>query len=166
MKKILFLLTICTLSFSSCEKDDICDENTATTPKLVITFYDKNDMTELKNVTQLKVIGEGMTNYYLFDAESEIKLPLKTTSESTKFSFQLNSNDESIANTDTIEFNYSTSDVYVSRACGFKTLFALTPASPFIHTDSGLSDGLWMHTITVETANIQTEDETHIKIYF
>lgn len=166
MKKILFLLAICTLSFSSCEKDDICDGNTATTPKLVVTFYDKNNMSKLKNVTQLKVIGEGMTNYYLFDAESEIKLPLKTIATSTKFSFQLNSGDESIANTDTIEFNYATSDIFVSRACGFKTLFTLTPTSPFIHTDSSVADGLWINSITVETANIQTEDETHIKIYF
>jgi hypothetical protein len=34
---VLFLFTVC---FSSCEKDDICDANTPTTPQLVIEFYD------------------------------------------------------------------------------------------------------------------------------
>ena len=36
MKKIILLLFVIALSFSGCEKDDICDADTVTTPRLVI----------------------------------------------------------------------------------------------------------------------------------
>ena len=39
MKKIFALSLIVLLSLSGCEKDDICDANTPTTPRLVIDFY-------------------------------------------------------------------------------------------------------------------------------
>lgn len=166
MKKIGTLLILCTFIFTGCEKDDICDANTATTPKIVISFYDKNDTAELKKVTQLKVIGEGATSYYLFDEVSEIKLPLQTDSDATQFSFQLNSDDETTVNEDLITFNYQTTDVFVSRACGFKTVFNLTETTPYILLDNATIDGFWVDSISVETPNILTENETHIKIYF
>mgnify|MGYP006353373257 FL=1 len=40
MKKTILLLLAVAFTFSSCEKDDICDANTPTTPRLVIGFYD------------------------------------------------------------------------------------------------------------------------------
>jgi hypothetical protein len=54
MKKIILLLFVIVYSFSSCEKDDICDANTVTTARLVISFYDVTNSAILKNVTNLK----------------------------------------------------------------------------------------------------------------
>lgn len=38
MKKILYFLLVFTFGLSSCEKDDICDANTPTTPRMLISF--------------------------------------------------------------------------------------------------------------------------------
>jgi hypothetical protein len=39
----------------ACEKDDICAETTPTTPQLVITFKDANNINESKAVESLAV---------------------------------------------------------------------------------------------------------------
>ena len=90
MKKIIILL-IAVILFSGCEKDDICDANTITTPRLVVEFYDISNPTTLKNVVSLKVTGDGMTDALnTYNGVSKIKLPLKTTEDITKYSFVLN----------------------------------------------------------------------------
>lgn len=60
-KRILVVVVLLSVFFSGCEKDDICDAATITTPRLVLTFYDINNPSVVKNVSQLKVVGEGMT---------------------------------------------------------------------------------------------------------
>jgi hypothetical protein len=49
-------------SFSSCEKDDICDANTVTTARLVISFYDVTNSVYFKKCNESKKTGEGMTD--------------------------------------------------------------------------------------------------------
>lgn len=178
MKKIVTLLLIVIIASSSCEKDDICDANTPTTPRLVIEFYDVKNPSVLKNVTDLKVIGEGMTEGIVFnDATNDSKyvtsgntiaIPLKTDATSTTFSFILNSRNSNPAfiDTDKVTFNYTTKDVFVSRACGFKTLFILDPINPYIQTAIPATKLKWMEFISVEKSNIDNENETHIKVFF
>ena len=162
MKKILTLLLITIFSFSGCEKDDICDANTSTTPRLVIQFYDYTTQTELKNVTNLKVIGEGLTEGIVFNGNGNtVSIPLKTTENSTTYRFIFDSSNE-----DKITFNYTRENLFVSRACGFKTIFSLDPTNPYSHTDAAISDLLWIKAISVEKSNILNENETHVKIYF
>jgi hypothetical protein len=167
MKKVLTLLLIAIFSFSGCEKDDICDANTSTTPRLVIQFYDFSNSTVLKNVTNLKVIGEGMTEGIVFNGNGNtVSIPLKTTENSTSYSFILNSGTVSLSNEDKIKFDYTRENIFVSRACGFKTIFTLDPINPYTHTDGILADGIWIKNISVEKSNIVNENETHVKIYF
>jgi len=173
MKKILLLLFIAAFSFSSCEKDDICDANTPTTSRLVISFYDYTNSTLLKNVTNLKVIADGMTEAVVFDGSntangSTISIPLKTTENTTSYSFIFNSGNANpaLVNEDKIKFDYARKEVFVSRACGYKTVFTLDPATPYTHTDAAVPDLLWIKYISVETSNIESENETHIKIFF
>ena len=166
MKKILPLILVLSMSFSSCEKDDICDATTATTPKLIIEFYDVLHPTVLKNVTNLAVKEVGSTAIIGFVSESKIQLPLKTNEDITKYSLILNSTDLTIDNEDFLQFNYTRQNIFVSRACGYKTIFTLDPTTPFIKTETSTPDGYWIQNITVATSNITTENETHIKIYF
>ncbi|RZJ36705.1 MAG: hypothetical protein EOO51_00900 [Flavobacterium sp.] len=169
MKKIVFaslLLLLVGAVFWNCEKDDICDESTATTPRIVLSFYDINDPTTLKNVNSLAITGEGVTDPIgTYSAVSTIKLPLKTTDDITRYSLVLNSTDATFSNSDNLEFNYARNDVYISRACGYKTLFNLDPVIPVVKTDP-VADGFWIQNITVNQANINNEDETHVNIYF
>jgi hypothetical protein len=167
MKKIFLLLLMISISLSSCEKDDICEETTATTPKLIIEFYDVLNPTVLKNVTNLAVKEIGIASAVIsFNSVSKIQLPLKTNEVITKYSFILNSTDVTIDNEDFLQFKYTHQNVFVSRACGFKTIFTLDPTTPYLKSDASTPDGFWIRNITVETSNITTENETHIKIYF
>jgi len=180
MKKIISFLLLFAFGLSSCEKDDICDANTPTTPRLIISFYDINNSSVKKKVTRLKVIGDDQPqgivfnesaleddeNRYLSSGDS-IGIPLKTDEDTATFSFILNSGstNASQTNTDKIKFNYTRQNVYVSRACGFKTIFKLDPITPFEQTDPA-GDGLWMQNIERINLNIEYEDETHLKVYF
>ena len=163
--KQLSLLLVLSIFFSSCEKDDICDANTPTTPKVVIEFYDVANPTTLKNVTNLGVIAPGFTNGFEFTATSKIKVPLKTFEDTSILHFIQNGSMDPISddNLDEITFNYSRKTVFVSRACGFKTLFALNTTNPITVTPDSNN---WIQSVIVSQPNIENEDETHIKIYF
>ncbi|SHG16713.1 hypothetical protein SAMN05444396_105170 [Flavobacterium segetis] len=173
MKKVILIIFVIALSFSSCEKDDICDANTPTTPRLVISFYDFLNPSILKNVTNLKVVGEGMTSGVLINGSeitnlNSIALPLKTVGTTTTFSLTLNSGNSNpvLVDEDIIKFDYSTQELFVSRACGYKTVFTLDPINPYTHTDPIAANQKWIKFISVEKNNIDSENETHIKIFF
>ena len=163
--KQLSLLLVLSIFFSSCEKDDICDANTPTTPKVVIEFYDVANPTTLKNVTNLGVIAPGFTNGFEFTATSKIKVPLKTFQDTSILHFIQNGSMDPTSddNLDEITFNYSRKTVFVSRACGFKTLFALNTTNPITVTPDSNN---WIQSVIVSQPNIENEDETHINIYF
>ena len=173
MKKLLLLIILISYSFSSCEKDDICDANTPTTPRLIIEFYYNDNRENKKNITNLSLLGDGLTAAILFTTGTKIQVPLQLTTTSTKYTFTLNANNDNPALIfkDIIQFNYSTKTVYVSRACGYKILFDLntdsTLPNPFVlNDDPAVTNGNWIKDITVEKFNLETENETHIKIYF
>ncbi len=163
--KQLFLLLLLSVFFSGCEKDDICDANTPTTPKVVIEFYDAANPTTLKNVTNLGVIAPGFTNGFGFTATSKIKVPLKTFQDTSLLYFIKNGSIDPTTddNLDEITFNYSRKTVFVSRACGYKTLFTLNTTNPVIVTPDSNN---WIQNVIISQPNIENEDETHIKIYF
>ncbi|MGV9003719.1 DUF6452 family protein [Flavobacterium sp.] len=165
MKKIILLVLIA-ISFSSCEKDDVCSDDT--TPKLVIEFFDITNPSIPKNIFNLKVqeVGQAIP-YFTFPSENTISIPLRITATTTKYSFILNSADTTNANQDFLELNYTTQNVFVSRACGYKTIFELNnDTTGVIKTDAETADGLWMQNVVKVTNSITSENETHLKIYF
>lgn len=166
MKKTFYYL-ILFIVFASCEKDDICDANTPTTPKLVINFYDFTT-NQAKNVTKLTVYEDGnSTALATFDGVSVIKIPLKTTADNVKYRFILNNTSPTtaITNEDILEFKYSRENIFVSRACGYKTNYKLNSGTP-IKTNPTSDPDFWIQTLAVQTTNITTENEIHIKIKF
>ena len=137
------------ISFISCERDDICADITETTPRLLIEFYDVTDIDVLKSVTRLSVYAEdlvtdnGVVTFpeaasnatLIFNSNSNtIELPLQVTQEGTpntlRYFFEKDTNlrtdDEdplTESNIDILEITYTPEFVYVSRACGFKSNF-------------------------------------------
>ena len=176
MKKILALVML-TAIFSSCEKDDICTDDT--TPRLILEFYDITNNANLKSVVNLKVKAEGASDFIVFNtalAENDpvrylysgnkIQLPLRTDGTTTKYSLILNSMSSANINEDFLEFNYTPENVFVSRACGYKTIFELNNIDGVIKSDITNPENFWIQDYTVLTTNIENENETHIKIYF
>ena len=80
MRKLKLFITFIALALISCERDDICAEATATTPRLLIEFYDVASPDDLKSVLRLTAYGEGLVvdeNGMEFSlAFTESKLPL------------------------------------------------------------------------------------------
>ena len=180
MKKgILLVVVLVSVFFSSCEKDDICDANTITTPRLVLTFYDINNPSVQKNVNQLKVVGEGMQEGIIFSPtatvdskyvtnSNTISIPLKVDQDVTTYNLIFNSGNtnSALVFTDKIQINYSRINTFVSRACGYKTTFKLRAISPITHTGVPSSTTKWIQYISVEKTTIENENEAHIKLFF
>ena len=127
MKKILPLLLLFSI-FYNCERDDICPESTATTPKLIIRFYDFTEQTETLRVLALQVQGTDSDEIYQNATTTDsLTLPLKTFDNTTSFvlhkEYALDNNGNISGNKDTVNIEYGTEEVYVSRACGYKTIF-------------------------------------------
>ncbi|WP_445455278.1 DUF6452 family protein [Flavobacterium sp. HNIBRBA15423] len=167
MKKysLIALMVLFSVSFWNCEKDDLCAEATPTTPRVVIEFYDTANPTTLKNVTNLGIIAPGFTEGLSFNGVSEIVAPLKTSDDVTILNFIQNGSDEDDMNdnSDQIIFNYTRKDIYISRACGYKTIFTFNDVNGVeLQTDTDN----WIQSITVENTSIDNENETHVKIYF
>ncbi|MEW5675884.1 DUF6452 family protein [Flavobacterium enshiense] len=162
--KIVALSFLLANSFWSCEKDDICAEGTPTTPNVVIEFYDAANPENLKTVSNLGVVASGFTTGISYNGISKIKIPLKVNEDVTTLQFIQNGSDSDNTNdnSDVLTFNYVRSDVFISRACGYKTVFQLNDNSPELINDSNM----WIQSRTITQSNIQNENETHIKIYF
>ena len=166
MKKIALL--VCLLLFTACEPDDVCSENTQTTSRLVIEFFDIEDLDSPKTVAglfasgidadgnEVNILGENVTS------RSKIELPLNGAQNQTQFKLYKNYdivNDVVEGNSDIITVAYTTSSVYVSRACGYKNVYSIQGFS--IETDADL----WMINAEIVIDEVTNENETHVKIY-
>lgn len=159
------LVFLCLFTIASCEKDDICVEGS--TPLMVIEFFDIDDRETSKNVTALRVVGEGQTVTVntVVDRTSlnSITVPLKTDIDNTGFLFISDSDDNDdgfeIGNIDTVMFNYARLEEFKSRACGFIVNYEELGGVLQTDTDN------WIQEIEIIQAEIINSDSTHVKIY-
>jgi len=179
MKKILLVIMIGLLTLS-CEKDDICDANTPTTPRLIIKFYDNQNPASVRFVKDLRItsIVDGVEKAIIFEKsnteilnDTMVTLPLKVNENLTEYKFTFNSKSEiqSLISIDDLTFNYTRKDEFVSRACGFKTLFELNASTQnpiIINETPGITAGNWIKGVQITQPKIYNENETHIKIFF
>ena len=123
-KRILIALLI-VINLFSCTKDDICTEGTPTTPLLVVVFRDVTDPVVKKAAQDLSVITlDGNETAVIFEETTDsIRIPLRTNIDSTQYQFVLNSSDSINFNVDRVILNYSREDIYVNRACAYKTIY-------------------------------------------
>ena len=144
----------------SCEKDDICIESEIGTPRIILSFYDKTNKTLKKPVENLLIKGiEREDTLDIFSGDS-IAIPLRNNSNLSKYEFILNSGGEN-SNNDTIQFEYSRYDLYINRACGFKSNYILNdPPAKLFNVDSP-----WIEQILKLKDTILNENNAHLAIY-
>lgn len=158
---MFFLVLLCCLWLSSCERDDICAETTPTTPLLVIDFFDADNPTEPKAPNNL-IIAEAGTTTGLLVNTATVSIPLRTDEDQSSFVFVLNSGSEEIdnpQNIDDITFSYTRTEEYVSKACGFRVLYQALQeqlTSP--------EDDFWIEDIIIVNPTIEDEAQAHIRI--
>ncbi len=166
MKKTkVFLLFILLIGIASCEKDDICVEGN--TPLMTIGFYNISDTTALKNVTALRVVGQGqnITVNTVSDRANlnTISIPLKTNVNETSYLLISNSADNDngaeIGNIDTITISYNRIEDFKSRACGFIVNYD----NLGVQLQGDTSN--WIQNISVSQSTIINSDSTHVKIF-
>jgi hypothetical protein len=191
MKKIKFLFLSALIAFISCERDDICAESTSTTPRLSVEFYDATEQDELKSVTRLTVYGdspgipipddtdnssailvEPLEPERVYNNNSNaVKLPLLIGNENetitTRFVFEkdtnlrLNDNVDDNSNIDIIEISYTNEFQYVSRACGYKSVFSIIDIN--LNPDNN-DDDLWISNIEISETLVDDENTVHVRI--
>jgi hypothetical protein len=167
IKKIIIPpLTIALLCYtSSCQKDDICVDND--TPLLVIGFFDVEDTATAKSVTALRIRALGFdTSPTTFQDRADldsIAIPLQTNTTSTQFVFISDSadNDDGIetGTIDTLTFNYSVQEEFVSRACGFVARYRNLDTTRQVFTTD------WIKGIDILNDTIENSAAIHVKIF-
>ncbi len=174
MKKFSLLAILAILIGISCERDDICADSTPTTPHLIIRFYDINDQEQTKQVRLLTVngvddLGNPLDNIVTSVSTDSIVLPLRFQEEGiiTKTRFELkrdsdfdtDTNDTTFSNTDVIEVSYTPEFVYVSRACGYRSIFKTAQNTLIPDTDN------WVFSYEIINPTIDNEQAAHIILY-
>ena len=163
---VVLLVTITTLI--SCERDDICIDEI--TPYFIIRFYDADNPEFYKKVVDIKVELEGVDGFYTDDGTTitsftdSIAIPVKVTEDFTKFKLTVSKIDEAdnlYENQDDIELHYTRENVYVSRSCGYKTMYY--DVSITLNED----EDNWIKTLepTEDPLNIVNQEAAHVKIY-
>ena len=170
MKNTYYLILLLLCITLGCQRDDICSETTATTPRLIIRFYENVDPFDLQAPQNLSIkatdVDDYVTNngtvYYRYSQDS-IAIPLKTNDNTTEYIFTLNTRDttntsaEDLSITDTIRFAYSRDEQYLNRACAFKVNY------------NGLSVNTtqnWIERIQVVENTVEDEIQAHVSIFF
>lgn len=174
--RLLVVFFIATITIS-CERDDICAETTATTPKLILRLYDITSQEDTKNVNGLKVTGFGDNNEELEISDlnvvntDSINLPLRTDADVTKFTFHKEyavddndtpddvSDDFETGNPDIVTIQCVREDIFVSRACGYKTIFKELIISVEDDGDK------WIINSDIINSIVENENSAHVKIF-
>lgn len=161
MKKYIVLLFVVlfSVSFWNCEKDDLCADGTATTPRLVIEFYDETVTDSIITIPNIGFFETSVNDTIEESNVSQILVPLKTNEDSVTFALVLYGDTTTTTDdlTDYITINYTRQDIYISRACGYKTNFTIS--------DVALNSTNWISTDTIAQNSITNENEVHIKLY-
>ncbi len=163
MLKRIILPILIIFVFKGCTKDDICPTDTATTAKLVITFNDIANPSNTKNVNVLSVQTdyENSVDVISLENTNEIAIPLSTTSDTTKYKFIRTTyrTSDTLINVDKIMFIYQRQNIYVSRACGFKTEF--NNLDPNLENEGTEN---WIKQVIVNRQTVNDENSAHLTL--
>ena len=151
MKKYFTLIILSLILILSCEKDDICLENT--TPNLMLKFYDIENDTLVKSleIDSIRIINNVLIDDYTNVTLDSISIPLDLNEYKT--AYQISSG----ATSDTIYFSYDRNDLFVSRSCGYKTIFEN------FNIDSITNN--WIKSYNINNTIIDNDTTAHINIY-
>ena len=152
MRKIWLFFLLLFLN-SSCEPDDVCSEANPSTPHLVFRLYDSSQPNEFKAIDTLRIMSLGDQGPLEFINTDSIVFPLQVNAN------KINA-DLTISNgiTDRIEIDYLMTDVYLNRACGFKSTFKILS----VEFDQPAN---WINSIEILTNEVIIDTLAHVKIY-
>ncbi|MFI1771500.1 DUF6452 family protein [Thalassobellus citreus] len=167
MKKIslLVIILIATIVYISCERDDICPENTPTTPNLIIDIFNAESIEDAKNAVNLLIVGVGNKDTLgIYPSTRTIVLPLNTNADSTQYilhnNYKVKEDGTIEGKKDTLTINYTRENVYVSRACGYKTIFNNVAFN--VETNNWIQSSQPAN----DNQSVEDEEEAHYIIFY
>jgi hypothetical protein len=183
MKNVKFLILFVAFTLLSCERDDICAESTSTTPRLLVEFFDIADNETLKSVTRLTTYSEGLVTdpieisnaTLVFNTNTNgLELPLRIGVEgettTTRYileketNLRLDTSATTESNIDILEITYVSEFVYVSRACGFKSVFTQLRIS-IIDDGNNWIQSFDFPDTTENNIIVENENATHLQLF-
>jgi len=163
MIKKIFASILIIFAFKGCTKDDICPPDTATTPNLIINFKDITNPANAKKVNLLSVITNNIDSVEVVKLANtdSIAIPLNTNSDTTNYLFKRSivSGSDTIKNFDKVRFVYQRRNLYVTRACGYK--------SEYFNLDKNLEEEgaeNWIQEIILLRDTVNDENSAHITV--
>lgn len=144
------------ITFASCEKDDICIDDT--TPHLIVRFYNNDEDTDLKAVTKLSIAIDSLGIFIPFEPTSNdsIAIPLRVDEDFTKIRLTKFTGEPN-ENTADFILNYNSKQLFVSRSCGYKMNFE--------NIDISNLNPSWIANFDIIKTNIENETQAHIHIF-
>ena len=128
-------------------------------------IYNQNIPDELKSVLNLKVNIEGIEGEYENETitvfTDSIAIPLVVTENRTRFIFTLPGEDGMEDNLDTVSLVYTQEDIFVSKSCGYKSVYHNAKITVTQDDDN------WIKFLepTADPLEIIDENLAHVKIY-
>ena len=142
------ILILFGLIFIACEYDDFCSQTG--TPRLVISFYDKNNPFSKKSLP-IYVWADEKDSIYRKATLDSILIPLNTTAKKVHYKISYSKQVEDLIIT------YETKDEFISNSCGFVTFFRISMISN--------PQKKWIGNIQIINPSIKDEKNAHVKIF-
>ena len=161
LKKIVFSVLLITF-ITSCTRDDICTEETPKTPFLIINFKSKINpllSKEVPNLTVTTIVNNETIDLYKSETRDSIAIPLNVLANTTEYLLIKGNTSTTDGNIETVTFNYERDNVYINRACAFKTIYRDLTTQLEVEQDN------WINEIEINKLIIENEDEAHVTIF-
>ena len=164
MSKTAFKYCLFTIFYSlilSCEKDDICIQEVAETPDLILLMLDSTNENQRRSPSGFNIRAIGAENELVQSSGDSLALPLNTQEKVTQFEFILNEGSED-ENIDTLQINYTRVDQFINRACGYRANFILKePAFTLLNPGND-----WVKGFIILKDTITDEKAAHLGILY
>ncbi len=151
MRRLLVILSGLVL-LTACERDDLCLEKPAADMNTLFI----NHITQEREAVELMVLY-GQDTVVQQRATDSLHIPLPVDTSRVTYRFIKNPGNNS--NTDQVEISYTIDEIFISKACGFKTVF--TGLQMHLINDSDN----WIKQIEIVLPEIKTDTLNHVKIY-
>lgn len=154
IKIILFLTVTSLFFFLGCQNEFCVDTGT---PQLILRLYNKDTITKPKS---LNLVVWAQNKDSLFEGQpintDSLAIPLDTKNNSTTY-FISQQVDADNVSTEQITITYTTEDIFVSKSCGFKTVFN--------NVEITTTTNNWLTQTTLTTTAITDEKNAHVQLF-
>lgn len=153
------LLLLIVSIYAGCTADDICSEETQTTPNLVINFADNRISGVAKPLDSLKITNLDYDKVVWNAPADTIRIPLSTETDRSTYAFTILKDD--VVYTNVYQLDYFRKEVYISRACGYKMTYTDLEAEAIPNENNTPT---WAKHITILNPIVEDEKNAHITI--